>query len=74
MIYIDFGVTKDCCNHMSYGSICLKCNWCHRFGQRICPRCKNEEIRPGDMYCTECGKRLFYDWEEGEEEGEDVGA
>lgn len=32
MVFVDFGVIKDCKNlEMSYGEICVKCNKCGRF-------------------------------------------
>ena len=31
--FIDYGVTKDCVNPDSYGTICVKCNQCGRFNK-----------------------------------------
>ena len=31
-VHVDYGVSKKCVNHESYGMICVRCNCCGRFG------------------------------------------
>lgn len=39
-VHIDFGVSKDCINHDSYGEICVQCNCCGRFNKETMWECR----------------------------------
>lgn len=32
-VHVDYGVSKKCVNHESFGEICVGCNCCGRFGE-----------------------------------------